>query len=436
MIVLPPMRSATDRKSAMTQNPPKLFSPTNLARAKKHVKKMLQRIKQAHTGGQMKRCRCLIVEYQQSMDARVLALLEANAALKPSRRLGKKKLESIAAEINPCRKSDEPVIVNIKTKPNGSYRVVMDFDIRQRARQYLVASPLKAIADLHPHQYATRGGTPAAVDRVVANLHEGYGHTCETDIQDCFPSFTGNIDQFLPVMKETVANTILATHLHVTHDTSLYTHFGPGSAGEDDPGDPVEFSKVLSDARRGIPQGSAVSSIVAEMLLAKPLKSLPSDARLVCYADNMLVMAKTAEEAVSMTKALWSALKTHPVGHLKPKLKSQSIPGQPFVFLGHEITQGKTSVSIVPSPENEAKFASRFKDGLAAIGNPAYSTAKRKLVADDLRHYIESWTASFWRCPVMADRKKTCVLQVQKALAYEAGLKKSSTTSYQATLLA
>jgi hypothetical protein len=343
----------------MTQNEPKLFSPRNLARAKKHVQKMLQRIKQAHIGGEMKRCERLIVEYLRSVDARVLAVREAYYALPPSRRPSKKQLASIAETLKPCQKSDEPVIVNVKQKPNGNYRLVMDFGVRQRARQYLVASVLKAVADLHPNQYATRG-TPAANDRVVAFLHEGYGHTCEIDIENCFPSFTGNIDEFLPVMKQVTTNVILADHLNVVTGTSLLHHFGPGSAGEDNPGDPVAFSKVLSDARRGIPQGSAVASIAVEMLLAEPLKSLPSEAKFVCYADNILIMARTAEDAVSRTSALWSALETHPVGHLKPKLKSQSIPGQSFVFLGHEITQGKTSISIAPSPENEAKFASRF----------------------------------------------------------------------------
>jgi hypothetical protein len=352
------------------------------------------------------------------MDARVLAVLEAYLALKPSRRPAKKELASISLTINPWQASDEPVIVNMKTKANGRYRLVMDFGIRQRARQYLVASVLETIADLHPDQYLTRGGAAAAIDRAVGLLKEEYGSTREIDIANCFPSFTGtNLEQFIPVQKEVIANVIMASHLNVTPGHSLLYHFGPGIAGEDDPGDPVAFSKALSDARRGIPQGSAVASIAVEMLLAEPLKSLPGEARVVCYADNMLVMAKSEEDAVSITKALCSALLAHPAGHLKPKVKSLSTPGQPFEFLGHQITWVKTSVSIAPSAENEAEFASRFKKGLAAIRKPEYSSAKRKIIASDLRSYVSSWTANFSRCAGMANRKKTCLGQLRDALA-------------------
>jgi hypothetical protein len=173
------------------------------------------------------------------------------------------------------------------------------------------------------------------------------------------------------------------------------------------------------------------------MLLAEPLKSLPTNARVICYADNILIMAKTKEDAVSTTSALWSALTGHPVGHLKPKLKSQSIPGQSFDFLGHQITRTNSSVSIVPSAENEAEFGRRIKKGLAAIANPACSKSDRNRIADDLKHYVISWTAGFSRCTGMADRKKACLLQLQKvlALAHEVGAKKNlSVGSQPATL--
>jgi transcriptional regulator with XRE-family HTH domain len=237
--------------------------------------------------------------------------------------------------------------------------------------------------------------------------------------------------------KQVIDNVILATHLNVTPGKSLPYQFGPGSAGKDDPGDPVALADALSNARQGIPQGSAVASIAVEMLLAKPLKSLPTNARVVCYADNMLIMAKTKEHTVSTTSALWSALQGHPVGHLTPKEKGKSIPGQPFEFLGHQITRTKTSVNIVPTPKNETKFADRFENDLAAIANSACSKSKRSKIADDLRHFIDGWTASFSRCAGMADRKKKCLIQIQKvlALAHEVGAKKNlSVGSQPATL--
>jgi hypothetical protein len=412
----------------MIANQPKLFSRKTLARAKVHVRKMLQKIKDAHVGGKKKLRQRLIDQYRQSMDARVLAVTEAYRALKPSRRPGKKQLAAIASSINVWQPSDEPVVVNMKIKPNCDYRLVMDFGIDQRARQYLVASVLKMVADLHPDQYLTRGGVPAAIDRVAALLLEGYRWTFEIDLENCYPSFTGtNLEKYIPVKKEVIANVILAAHLTVTPGDALHDLFGPGNVGEDDPGNPVELSTALSNARRGIPQGSAVASIAVEMLLAEPLKSLPGEARVVCYADNMLVMAKSEENAVSITKALLDALLAHPAGHLKPKLKSPSIPGQPFDFLGHQITWVKTSVGTAPSAENEAKFDSRFKKGLAAIKKPTCSNVKRRLIAADLGHYVKSWTANFSRCAGMADRRQTCLLKIHNVLELsQAGAPKES----------
>jgi hypothetical protein len=430
--------SAVNCKSAINKNKPNLFSPRNLAKAKKRVHKMLRKIKSADIGGKKNLRDRLIILYFQSIDARVVVVDEAYHSLSPSRRPAKKKLASIAEAICPYKPSNEPVVLNIKPKANGDYRPIMNFGICQRARQYLVKSALESVADLHHDQYAIRGGVPAAIDRVTSLLMEGHECTTEIDIESCFPSFTGTShEQYIPVKKQVIDNVILATHLNVTPGKSLPYQFGPGSAGKDDPGDPVALADALSNARQGIPQGSAVASIAVEMLLAKPLKSLPTNARVVCYADNMLIMAKTKEHTVSTTSALWSALQGHPVGHLTPKEKGKSIPGQPFEFLGHQITRTKTSVNIVPTPKNETKFADRFENDLAAIANSACSKSKRSKIADDLRHFIDGWTASFSRCAGMADRKKKCLIQIQKvlALAHEVGAKKNlSVGSQPATL--
>ena len=58
--------------------------------------------------------------------------------------------------------------------------------------------------------------------------------------------------------------------------------------------------------------GSAVASLAVEVVLAPVLKALPSVAIVPSYADNMLTMAKTKEDAWSVTKAMWSALRRAP----------------------------------------------------------------------------------------------------------------------------
>src|SRR5207244_2235439 len=91
--------------------------------------------------------------------------------------------------------------------------------------------------------------------------------------------------------------------------------YGPAA---DDKGDPVTLVEKLVEARRGMPHGSTVSALVAEIVIASVLKALPAIGVVVNYADNMLVMAKTKAAARSLTKTVQLALLGHPVGPLTP----------------------------------------------------------------------------------------------------------------------
>jgi hypothetical protein len=368
------------------------FSPKHIAKAEAHVGKILRRAEAAHKAGNKGLFRHLATQYLQSRDGRALATREAYRSMKWNRRPKRLELPYIAASLNAWGGSVEPAIVNFKRKPDSRFRLILDFGIENRALQYLLLRLLKTAADLHPHQYATRGGVPAAIDYVAASLLEGFVWTIETDIANCFPSFNGEVYKFLPVPKDVIHHVVMADHLTVTPGTTLLHHFG---TADDDPGDPIALAKYLAEARQGIPQGSAVSSLVAEMLLATPLKTLPSVGRVANYADNMLTMAKTESEAVSIIEALWNALKTHPVGLLTPKIQGNSDPGGHVDFLGHRLCVIGTTVKITPTPENENKFRRRLKSRLASLGDPSLPIFVRRAKARELKSWISSWQRTF-----------------------------------------
>ena len=48
---------------------------------------------------------------------------------------------------------------------------------------------LIAVLELHPNQYATRGGVHAAIKHTKQALIDGYVWAVELDIKDCYPSF-------------------------------------------------------------------------------------------------------------------------------------------------------------------------------------------------------------------------------------------------------
>jgi hypothetical protein len=134
------------------------FSRKGLKKAEAHVGAILHRARAAHEAGEPKLFRRWTIQYLQSADAKALATMSAYRAMPYRRRPSPKKLPAIVASLKPWAGTNEAAIVCMKKKPNGYYRLFMDFGIENRALQYLLLPLLKIGADLHPHQSATRGG--------------------------------------------------------------------------------------------------------------------------------------------------------------------------------------------------------------------------------------------------------------------------------------
>ncbi len=373
----------------------------------------LNRIRAANLAGKRNKVKYLGGVYLNSYSAKLAAAELALRAMKPHRRPPKALVPSIASALDAWTGATEEVRVNFVPKGSDpdNRRIVMDFGPENRARQYLVLRLLRAIADLHPHQFANRGrGTHAAIKHVAEAMKDGFAWAVEIDIENCFPSFDGDkVADLLPLPKEVTERVLLARHLNLVpgnlldllgcepggvHQGIPYgvphtPHFGPaGGLG-------ILGAQILAEARQGIPQGSAASPLLAEMLLASALRQLPTGGEVFAYLDNFLVMAKSEQNAVSMTIALGSALKAHPAGPLRPKIKGRFRPGEPIEFLGHRLTAHHGTVTIEPSPLNQQKFEVTMKVGLARIkGNP-FSPAVRARKIRELRKYVCSWASAF-----------------------------------------
>jgi hypothetical protein len=196
-------------------------------------------------------------------------------------------------------------------------------------------------------------------------------------------------------------------------DSLLYL-YGPAP---DDEGAPCLLEEQVAKARRGIPHRSAVASLVLEMLVAPVLKALPGVAIVPCYADNMLTMAQSEEDAVSVTKAMWSALEGHPVGPLTPSLRGAFGPGDTIEFLGHRLRRIGSAVQITPSEANEAEFHLEFKQRLSRVKEATAKLTVRRARARDLKRYVSFWIGAFRCCDGMDDRKKVCRATVDAVLA-------------------
>ncbi len=332
----------------------------------------LNRIRAANLAGKRNKVKYLGGVYLNSYSAKLAAAELALRAMKPHRRLPKALAPSIASALDAWTGATEEVRVNFVPKGSDpdNRRIVMDFGPENRARQYLVLRLLRAIADLHPHQFANRGrGTHAAIKHVAEAMNDGFAWAVEIDIENCFPSFDGDkVADLLPLPKEVTERVLLARHLNLVPG-NLLDLLGCEPGG----------------VHQGIPYGVPHT----------PHFQLPAGGEVFAYLDNFLVMAKSKEDAVSMTIALVSALKAHPAGPLRPKIKGRFHPGEPIEFLGHRLTAHHGTVTIEPSPLNQQKFEVTMKMELARIKGNSFSPAARARKVRELKSYVRSWAAAF-----------------------------------------
>jgi hypothetical protein len=387
-----------------------------------HVRAVLHDIRSAHLAGKHKKLKYLSHRYLNSYHARLVATELARRTMKPHQRLPKALVPTVASGLDPWAGTSEEVRVNMIPKESGDHRLTMDFGTENRALQYLLLRLLRHIADLHPHQFGTGNGGPhAAIKNVAQAMQDGHLWAVEIDIEQCFPSFGGDkVADLLPLPKEVTGRVVLSRHLNLVPGNLLYLLEGvSGSVHEGVPyGVPHTTSfgpagglgflgaKVLAEARQGLPQGSAVSSLVAEMLLALPLKRLPKVGRVFGYIDNFLIMAKSEDDAVSMTLNLRSALKAHPAGPLRPKIRGRFRPGEPIDFLGHRLATHQGTVLIEPSPPHRQEFEAKMKKELSCLSATSLSPAARARKIRGLGTYVHSWTAAFKLWPQAEIRRK------------------------------
>ncbi len=360
--------------------------------------KLLKRIRTAVQAGKWKKAEWLVVEWLRSLGGKRLAVRLAYKQMPRHQRPDKSELNAITAGLDPFKGTDEVVLVKMQAKEHqpDDYRLTMDFGIENRALQYLLLLPLREVLKLHPNQYGSKG-THKAIQHVAAAMSEGYLWAIEFDIKDFFPSINGKeLSSHLPIPKKVCERVLIGEHLNLKGGPSLSSAFG---CEGDDEYYPTLLNDKLVEARRGIPQGSAASPLVSEALLAPTLNSIPKIVVVVAYIDNILLLAKSKEDAVATSNDLRSALKAHPVGPFQPKMKTFDA-GQPIEFLSHKLTLKKGKVHVEIDGYNLEKFKCRVASEVAYL-----KKAKAKLQpltmarrCQKLEEAIRSWTASFKLC--------------------------------------
>jgi len=227
------------------------------------------------------------------------------------------------------------------------------------------------------------------------NLSSGYRWCCELDISNFFLSFDGGkLPGCLP-LPEAVTRKVV---------TSQYYTLIPGNyveeLGEDAFSNPevVKYHPLAAEivsARQGIPQGSSVSPLVSEVLLASTIDQIPDKGRVVAYADNILLQAQSENEAVDMLSSLRLALKSHPAGPLMPSSITWFKPGEQVRFLGYHIKKKDGAYKAAPLPERYREFKRRVQRKIEYIERDKTSPKHKAVATKELIKYVKAWTAAY-----------------------------------------
>ena len=211
--------------------------------ARSHIEEMWQEMQAAHLAGKIKLRDHLISRYLASHDVRLAATALAFAKLRPHRRPSEKQLAATASSLNARQGSEEEVRVSLRPKANSyndEFRTIADFGIKHRTLQHMVRDVLRAVGDLHPRQYANRGGVHAAIRQVAEAMSAGYLWAVEIDIDNCFQSFVADkVVDLMPLPKKVTERIVLSRCLSLVPG-NLYPFFGP--AGDELEQIPFEFS--------------------------------------------------------------------------------------------------------------------------------------------------------------------------------------------------
>ncbi len=236
-------------------------------------------------------------------------------------------------KVDPRLFSGEPVRVILDPKISGGFRPIVSFGPLQRANQLACRTVLECRYNPSSYEYNRTGrGRFFAINEIAKVLEkEGYNYVAIADIKDAYGS----------VMREAIRKSNLLPESMVLNACFIPENTKIICADE--------LFKIA--VQNGLPQGSMVSGFILQKFLEPIFKKL-GFVNIWCYGDDILIVAKTKEEAFDKLGALESSMMNLPTGPLTLKTKQVYEIGEPMNYLGFWFGRMKDgSIRILPSNE-------------------------------------------------------------------------------------
>jgi group II intron reverse transcriptase/maturase len=252
-------------------------------------------------------------------------------------------------------------------KANGKLRPLGISTLRDRVCMTAAMLVLEPIfeADLPDEQYAYRPGRNAqqAVIDVEATLFRGRPEVVDADLADYFGSIP-HAELMLSLARRIVDARVL-------HLIKMWLECAVEET--DDRGRKTRTTEA-KDQRRGIPQGSPISPLLANLYMRRFVlgwkklgleQSLGS--RIVTYADDLVILCRTgkADEALSRMREIMRKLK---LTVNEEKTRICKVPEGQFDFLGYTFGRvyskatGKARLGMWPSKTSIRRMVEKVHD--------------------------------------------------------------------------
>jgi RNA-directed DNA polymerase len=281
-------------------------------------------------------------------------------------------------------------------KANGKLRPLGISNLRDRVcmtAAMLVLAPIFE-ADLPPEQYAYRPGRNAqqAVIDVEEALFRGHPEVVDADLADYFGSIP-HAELMLSLARRIVDRRAL-------HLIKMWLECAVEEA--DDRGRKTRTTEA-KDQRRGIPQGSPISPLLANLYMRRFVlgwkklgleRSLGS--RIVTYADDLVILCRKgkAEEALARMREIMGKLK---LTVNEEKTRICKVPEGEFDFLGYTFGRlyspktGKARLGMRPSK----KSIRRMVETIHALTDRRMVWQETTEVVGKLNRVLRGWANYF-----------------------------------------